>query len=184
MKAICLDAAGSAELVQGNEYFVFPSGGSAYYVSRFDRGGSHFGCFQAGRFELMECQEPNPRMATSETKYESEDYEQLSIFDVMSLEDTEAKQESDQNGYLVVKAIIPEDVISPLECKTGPNSKAFKKIKERWSNYVRAIQDYEGCSWFKARDQLIEHREDQVTITLSIHPNNEFRPEGVGEGTV
>ena len=64
------------------------------------------------------------------------------------------------------EVIIPSDVISPLESNASPSSKKFKEQQKRWSDYVRAIQDYHQCSWNEARSLLIEHRDEQKNIKL------------------
>jgi len=62
--------------------------------------------------------------------------------------------------------VIPGDVISPLESKSSPKSKKFRQQQKRWSEFVQAIQDYHKCSWFKARELLINHRDNQKSIKI------------------
>lgn len=77
---------------------------------------------------------------------------QMSLFD------------SDQHS----EVIIPEDVISPLESNKSVKSKEFKKQQQRWSDYVKTIQDSYGCSWFEARKLLMQHRDNQSPIKARI----------------
>ncbi|MDY0395404.1 hypothetical protein ACFSMW_13425 [Virgibacillus halophilus] len=54
MKAICVDATNSNILQEGTEYYVFPHGASAFYVSKFNSSQAHSGVFQRIRFEITE----------------------------------------------------------------------------------------------------------------------------------
>lgn len=65
--------------------------------------------------------------------------------------------------------MIPVDVISPIESNKSLNSKEFKKLQERWRLYVQAVQDSFSCSWFKAREILLEHRDQQIPISLDVN---------------
>lgn len=62
--------------------------------------------------------------------------------------------------------IIPGDLVSPLESKSGLKSKKFRKEQKRWAEFVRAIQGYHKCSWFEARELLIKHRDEQTPIKI------------------
>lgn len=53
MKGVCIDDSMTTVLVAGETYFLVPHGSENVYVSRFPRSGSHFGCFQKSRFELV-----------------------------------------------------------------------------------------------------------------------------------
>lgn len=66
------------------------------------------------------------------------------------------------------ETLIPENVISPLECTKSVKSVAFRKGQERWRKYVKAIQDANNCSWFEARELLVKHRNNQMPIRISL----------------
>lgn len=53
MQGICVEASNTTNLVVGETYYLFPHGGSAYYVSRFLIEGSHFGAYQKRYFEIV-----------------------------------------------------------------------------------------------------------------------------------
>lgn len=54
MEGICVDKNQSTVLENGKRYFLFPNGPDHYYVSNFNNNKSHFGCFQALYFQLIE----------------------------------------------------------------------------------------------------------------------------------
>ncbi|EMY5507731.1 hypothetical protein V8T57_004248 [Bacillus wiedmannii] len=54
MKGICIDVDHSALLGINEEYFLFPAKPYHYFVSKFDRKESHFGCYPAERFQMVE----------------------------------------------------------------------------------------------------------------------------------
>ncbi|MGG3446479.1 hypothetical protein [Bacillus nitratireducens] len=54
MKGICIDVDHSALLGINEEYFLFPAKPNHYFVSKFDRKESHFGCYPAERFQVVE----------------------------------------------------------------------------------------------------------------------------------
>jgi hypothetical protein len=66
----------------------------------------------------------------------------------------------------LAEVIVPKDVISPLECSKGVKTVAFRKVQDRWHEYVKSIQDTKKCSFFEARDLLIKHRDEQVPIKI------------------
>ena len=57
LKGICIDKGGSIALVEGNTYYLFPNGEAHYYVSKFPTEGTHFGCYQADQFYILESEE-------------------------------------------------------------------------------------------------------------------------------
>ncbi|WP_153465074.1 hypothetical protein [Sediminibacillus terrae] len=186
MKGICVDPSQSALLEENKEYFIFPNGATAFYVSKFNRKGAHFGCFQADRFEVI-AEDSTVEKAANEPpdKVDSITFEktgeqppienmelQLSIFDI------EPEETGEKNsGYILVQALIPEDLISPVHCTSSPKSKAFKKVQQQWGDYGRSIQNQYKCSWAEATKILEKHRDNQQPISLSIHPGSDFRPE-------
>ncbi|MGF2617751.1 hypothetical protein FZC84_11985 [Rossellomorea vietnamensis] len=54
MRGICVDPEGTLVLDSKKVYYLFPNGDKAFYVSKFNSEKSHFGCFQAERFEVIE----------------------------------------------------------------------------------------------------------------------------------
>lgn len=62
--------------------------------------------------------------------------------------------------------LISPEVVSPLESKEKLNSLAFKQEQRVWSKYLKAIASYHGCSVFKARELLIEARDNQTRILV------------------
>ncbi|PEJ89548.1 hypothetical protein [Bacillus toyonensis] len=66
MKGICIDVDHSALLGINEEYFLFPAKPNHYFVSKFDRKESHFGCYPAERFQVMEKEAwtPEPKVNT------------------------------------------------------------------------------------------------------------------------
>ncbi|MGH0939937.1 hypothetical protein ACQVTS_01045 [Bacillus mycoides] len=54
MKGICIDVDHSALLGINEEYFLFPEKPDHYFVSKFNRKESHFGCYPAERFQVVE----------------------------------------------------------------------------------------------------------------------------------
>lgn len=54
MQGRCVLAPDKSNLVEGEIYYLFPHGGSAYNVSRFPHPGAHFGTYQKSRFELVD----------------------------------------------------------------------------------------------------------------------------------
>lgn len=161
MKGICVDSTNSAVLEVSREYFLFPNGPNAYYVSKFDRETAHFGCFQAKRFEVLEMEE-GPSEPNNKVPDDIVETEQLSLFEELWQEDEEE-----------IRVLIPNDVISPTKSSSGPNSKGFKKIVNRWANYVRSIQKHHRCSWFEAMDLLEVHRDSGTPIAVEYDPGEE-----------
>ncbi|TKI79532.1 hypothetical protein [Bacillus mycoides] len=64
MKGICIDVDHSALLGINEEYFLFPAKPDHYFVSKFNRKESHFGCYPAERFQVVEKEvwTPEPRV--------------------------------------------------------------------------------------------------------------------------
>lgn len=62
--------------------------------------------------------------------------------------------------------LIPDDVISPLESKERLNSEGFNQERDTFVRYVKAIQSYHKCSFFEAREMLLEARNEQKRIML------------------
>ncbi|MED1047272.1 hypothetical protein P4T54_22870 [Bacillus mycoides] len=54
MKGICIEVDHSALLGINEEYFLFPAKPNHYFVSKFNRKESHFGCYPAERFQVVE----------------------------------------------------------------------------------------------------------------------------------
>lgn len=63
----CVEATNTTNLVVGETYYLFPHGGSAYYVSRFPRKGSHIGAYQKHYFELVDETENDTSEMVNET---------------------------------------------------------------------------------------------------------------------
>ncbi|KXO02465.1 hypothetical protein R1C46_18320 [Bacillus tropicus] len=65
-KGVCIAVDQSDLLKEKVEYFLFPAKPNHYYVSRFNRKGAHFGCYQAERFQITEKEvwtpEPEPNL--------------------------------------------------------------------------------------------------------------------------
>lgn len=53
MQGKCIQAPEKSNLVEGEIYYLFPHGSSAFEVSRFPHAGSHFGTYQKSRFEII-----------------------------------------------------------------------------------------------------------------------------------
>lgn len=66
MKGICIDVDHSALLGINEEYFLFPAKPNHYFVSKFNRKESHFGCYPAERFQVAgkEAWTPEPQVNT------------------------------------------------------------------------------------------------------------------------
>ena len=62
---ICTNANDSDLLTEGNKYYIFETGGSVGYVSRFPKQGSHFGIYQLERFKELPAIEEPPEIDTS-----------------------------------------------------------------------------------------------------------------------
>ncbi|MEK5286799.1 hypothetical protein NSS61_20280 [Bacillus sp. EU54] len=60
MKGMCIDVDHSALLGINEEYFLFPAKPNHYYVSKFDRKESHFGCYPVERFKVVESEVLTP----------------------------------------------------------------------------------------------------------------------------
>ncbi|EEL69453.1 hypothetical protein [Bacillus mycoides] len=60
MKGMCIDVDHSALLGINEEYFLFPAKPNHYYVSKFDRKESHFGCYPTERFKVVESEVLTP----------------------------------------------------------------------------------------------------------------------------
>ncbi|SFM28795.1 hypothetical protein SAMN04487943_11236 [Gracilibacillus orientalis] len=161
MKGLCINASGLTVLKAGQEYFVFPGGSNTFYVSKFNNEKAHFGAFQRNRFEVIDDQEKieQPEIL------EEEKFDQLVQMDLFEfLEDDEEKLDPG------IEIIIPDDIISPLECKNSPKSKAFKRVQHRWSVYVKSVQDYHKCSWFEASKKLLKHKKEGSPIQVTWDP--------------
>lgn len=62
--------------------------------------------------------------------------------------------------------IIPKSLLSPLESTKNVNSKEFRTQQLLYSTYVNAIQRYNKCTFFKARELFFEHRDTQKPICM------------------
>lgn len=60
----CIDAGNTGNLEVGTVYYLFEHGTTSYYVSRFNRPGSHMGGYQKSKFEIVD-EEPKPRFKMS-----------------------------------------------------------------------------------------------------------------------
>ncbi|PFN86270.1 hypothetical protein COJ76_17055 [Bacillus thuringiensis] len=60
MKGMCIDVDHSALLGINEEYFLFPAKPNHYYVSKFNRKESHFGCYPTKRFKVVESEVLTP----------------------------------------------------------------------------------------------------------------------------
>ncbi|OES45251.1 hypothetical protein [Domibacillus iocasae] len=128
--------------------------------------------------------------------------EQLTIFDVTEqpldekqvFDETKANVKekkwmgNDVEKYCIISAIIPEDVLSPIELgvqgeglKYG--SPEYERRTARWSDYVLAIWNYEkwdngrgfhGCSWETACKMLQEARDNKQPITMRVSLNSGY----------
>jgi hypothetical protein len=54
LQGICVDIAATTVLEKGKTYFLFSNCKDHYYVSRFPKAGSHFGCFRKSLFQIQE----------------------------------------------------------------------------------------------------------------------------------
>ncbi|WP_420768741.1 hypothetical protein ACNR9V_03165 [Parageobacillus thermoglucosidasius] len=54
LQGICVDTAATTVLEKGKTYFLFSNGSDHYYVSRFPKAGSHFGCFRKSLFQIVQ----------------------------------------------------------------------------------------------------------------------------------
>jgi hypothetical protein len=54
LQGICVDTSATTVLEKGKTYFLFSNGKDHYYVSRFPKAGSHFGCFRKSLFQIQE----------------------------------------------------------------------------------------------------------------------------------
>ncbi|MFS0749540.1 hypothetical protein [Oceanobacillus sp. 1P07AA] len=153
MEAVCIDATNSNVLQEGVHYFVFPHGETSFYVSKLNKKSSHTGSYSKDRFKVVEVQQeiPEPEKV--------EEYVQMDLFEII-LDDVEKPQTE--------MVIISKELLSPLECNKSMKSKAFKDVQQEWSKQVKAIQDFYKCSWFEAREMLIQHRDDEKPIELKI----------------
>ncbi|ANB66181.1 hypothetical protein GFC29_3860 (plasmid) [Anoxybacillus sp. B7M1] len=77
MKGTCIDTGDTAVLEKGKTYFLFPSGSSYVYVSKFDDAHAHMGCFPSFLFQIQRNEWPEEPAAASIL----ENYEQMSLFD-------------------------------------------------------------------------------------------------------
>lgn len=84
MKVVCIDDSNSEILVQGREYFIFPEGSVACYVSKFNNRNAHFGCYSAARFKPVVSDEADIIIESPVEKIQSESIhgqiEQLTLF--------------------------------------------------------------------------------------------------------
>ncbi|MGP4041917.1 hypothetical protein ACTWP4_18745 [Gracilibacillus sp. D59] len=166
MKGLCINASGLTVLEAGQEYFVFPGSSNTFYVSKFNNEKAHFGAFQRYRFEVIDDQENILQLEISESKEPIEEkFDQLVQMDLFEFLGDD--QSEDIKGIAVT---IPEDVISPLDCKNSPKSKAFKKVQHRWSVYVKSVQDYHKCSWFEASKKLLKHKKEGSFFQVTWDP--------------
>lgn len=83
MKAICIDNTDSLVLKKGEIYYLFEHNTTHVYASRFPVEGSHCGCFQKCRFQLLEKTDPSPELIRKGEPPENE-WEQLDIFYVLN----------------------------------------------------------------------------------------------------
>ncbi|WP_244895461.1 hypothetical protein [Evansella clarkii] len=73
MQGICIDKGDTLTLQEGKKYFLFPNGANHFYASRFNSKRSHFGCYRAKHFEVIQEEEED----TPETEVK---FEQLALF--------------------------------------------------------------------------------------------------------
>lgn len=85
MKGICIDNSDSIVLKNGEIYFLFEHNTTHVYASKFPEEGSHCGCYQKSRFQLLEktVESSNKK---SKSKALPEEWEQLDIFQVLEIE--------------------------------------------------------------------------------------------------
>ncbi|GIN89871.1 hypothetical protein J22TS1_09220 [Siminovitchia terrae] len=89
--------------------------------------------------------------------------EQMDIFDFLSVE-------NEQKAPTGIEIIIPEDVISPLECTKGVKTKEFRNVQRWWKHYVDALYEQEGGSWIEVREKLIWHRDNKESLLVAWDP--------------
>lgn len=175
MKAVCIDTGHSTVLREGKEYFVFPTGSSHYYVSNFESVNSHMGAFLKPMFEIVEDNktkdENNGNVdEINKSQGDSNDSavkvnvaEQMDIFDFLS-------EENEQEAPTGIEIIVPEDIISPLECTKGVKTKEYGNVQLRWKKYVDSLYEQEGGSWLEAREKLIRHRDNNEPLIVAWDP--------------
>lgn len=66
----CIDSNNTTTLETGKTYYAFPVNERYAYISKFDREGSNFGCFQLNRFEVVEMVSPSPVTLTNDVAAE------------------------------------------------------------------------------------------------------------------
>ncbi|GIN97852.1 hypothetical protein J6TS1_37220 [Siminovitchia terrae] len=89
--------------------------------------------------------------------------EQMDMFDFLS-------EESEQETLTGIEIIVPEEVISPLECTKGLKTKEFRNVQLRWKKYVDALHEHDGGSWLAAREKLIRHRDNNEPLRVAWDP--------------
>lgn len=157
MKGECIDSGNLKVLEEGKIYYLFPNGSGTFYASKFNNEKAHCGSFNQERFNIIEEIKEEPQK--EETSSKLDQYEQLSLFEM----ETDG-QSTDNTGHSI---LIPQDVVSPLECKHGLKTKAFRKEQSRFSSYVKSIQDHHKIDWFKARKLFFQHRDTQKEINVA-----------------
>jgi hypothetical protein len=93
--------------------------------------------------------------------------------------------------YCDVLAYIPKDALSPEELgRLGLDyeSEEYQSRKEKWSDYVYAIWQYQKWSlekfdfdWCEAIKLMGKHRDEGIPAEMRISLNGSFRPEHVVE---
>lgn len=168
MKGVCTSVGGSLVLEDGKAYYLFPHGRSNYYVSNFNRETSHMGSFRKELFEIIEKEEIIEKTKEVERSRHSEEisdkYIQMDLFEFIG---GEAENTSG------IEIVIPKDVLAPFENPAGLTTKKFRKGQLRWRAYVKAVEEYNRCSFFKARELVFAHRKSQEPIKVPYDPEYE-----------
>lgn len=115
--------------------------------------------------------------------------EQLTIFDVMyDFDESRAIiQQMAEFKYCNVLAMIPEDVLSPVEFGLENRNFWYGSVEEKvnrkkWNNYTTAIWNNEfGRDWGTACNLLDEYRVKKEPIKMRVYLHFDFRPNHVVE---
>lgn len=112
--------------------------------------------------------------------------QQMTIFDAFHQFDEAQASWQDVMGafdFCLVKAIIPKDVLSPLENPHKLYSNEWGKINDVWGEYAFAVHRAVN-SWGDACSLLKRHREEGTPCIMKLTRSKngrDFRPEKVVE---
>lgn len=168
MKGICNSVGSSLGLEEGKVYYLFPHGNNNYYVSKFDRVTAHTGSFRRELFDLIEEGKPIEQSeAKEQPEVQTEKFNNYTQMDLFEFIDEEA---DNPRG---IEIVIPEDVLAPFENPAGLATQKFRKGQLRWKAYVKAVEEYQGCSFFAARELVFKHRGSNESIEVAYDPEIE-----------